>query len=113
MPIYEFVCAQCKRKFRKLVGVVAQPKPLECPRCRSIDLRRQISGFARLRSEDDTLDSLADEMEMMGDAEDPKTLRRLMRDMSSAMGEDMSEDFEQMMEEDSLADESTADGDEA
>lgn len=99
MPIYEFICAQCKRKFRKLVGVVAQSSPLECPRCRSTDLHRQISRFARVRNEDDTLDSLADEMESIGDTDDPKTLRRMMKEVSGAMGEDLDEDFEQMMEE--------------
>jgi putative FmdB family regulatory protein len=101
MPIYEFICGQCQRKFRKLVGVVAQTSPLECPRCQSTELNRQISRFARVRNEDDALDSLADEMESIGDTEDPKTLRRMMKEVSSAMGEDMDEDFEQMMEEES------------
>ena len=99
MPIYEFVCAQCKRKFRKLVGVVAQSSPLECPRCQSTDLNRQMSRFARVRNEDDTLDSLADEMESIGDTDDPKTLRRMMKEVSGAMGEDLDDEFEQMMEE--------------
>jgi putative FmdB family regulatory protein len=99
MPIYEFVCTQCRRKFRKLVGVVANATPLQCPRCQSTELNRQISRFARVRSEDETLDSLADEMEAMGDGDDPKAMRRLMREMGKEMGEDMDEDFEQMMEE--------------
>ena len=99
MPIYEYICGQCQRKFRKLVGVVAQPTPLECPRCQSTRLNRQISRFARVRNEDDALDSLADEMETVGDTEDPRALRRLMKQMGSELGEDMEEDFEQMMEQ--------------
>ncbi len=99
MPIYEFVCGECGRKFRKLVGVVAQNTPPACPRCRSTVLNRQISRFARVRSEDDALDSLAQEMETLGDSDDPKTMRRMMRDMTAAMGEDMDGDFEQMLEE--------------
>jgi putative FmdB family regulatory protein len=98
MPIYEFVCGECGRKFRKLVGMVAQNTPPACPRCQSTVLNRQISRFARVRSEDDTLDSLADEMESIGDSEDPKTMRRMMKDMTAAMGEDMDDDFEQMLE---------------
>jgi putative FmdB family regulatory protein len=101
MPIYEFVCAQCGRKFRKLVGVVAQAAPPQCPRCQSTDLNRQISRFARVRNEDDALDSLADEMESIGDTDDPKTLRRMMKEVSGAMGEDMDDDFEEMMEQES------------
>jgi putative FmdB family regulatory protein len=105
MPIYEFVCAQCKRKFRKLVGVVAQSSALACPRCQSTDLNRQMSRFSRVRNEDDTLDSLADEMESIGDTDDPKTLRRMMKQVSGAMGEDLDDEFEQMMEEESMGDE--------
>ena len=99
MPIYEFICAECGRKFRKLVGVVAQSTPPACPRCQSTTLNRQISRFARVRSEDDTLNSLADEMELHGDSDDPKTMRRMMRDITSATGEDMTDDFEQVLEE--------------
>ncbi len=98
MPIYEFVCAQCQRKFRKLVGVVAQTSPLQCPRCLSTELNRQMSRFARVRSEDETLDALTDEMEAIGETEDPKAMRRLVREMGKEMGEDIDEDFEQMME---------------
>ncbi len=106
MPIYEFICSQCKRKFRKLIGVVANAAPLQCPRCQSTQLNRQISRFARVRNEDEALDSLADEMESMGDTDDPKAMRRLMREMGKEMGEDLDDDFEQMMEEDSdLSDE--------
>lgn len=99
MPIYEFVCGACGRKFRKLVGVVAQSAPPACPRCQSTDLNRQISRFARVRSEDATFDSLAEEMDAVGDSDDPKTMRRVMRDMTAAMGEDMDGDFEQMLED--------------
>jgi putative FmdB family regulatory protein len=111
MPIYEFVCGECGRKFRKLVGVVAQSSDPACPRCQSTVLNRQISRFARVRSEDDTLNSLADEMETLGDSDDPKTMRRMMRDMTAAMGEDMDGDMEQMLEEgnDSPAEDSAED----
>ena len=101
MPIYEFICAECKRKFRKLVGVVAQPTPLQCPKCKSTDLNRQISRFSRVRNEDDTLESLADEMDSMGESDDPKALRKMMKEVSGAMGEDLDDEFDQMMEEDS------------
>ena len=99
MPIYEYVCAHCEKRFRKLVGMIANPTSLQCPKCQSEDLKRQISRFARVRNEDETLDSLADEMEAAGDSDDPKTLRRLMKQMGGALDEDMDEEFEQMMEE--------------
>lgn len=58
-----------------------------------------MSRFARVRSEDDALESLADEMEAAGDTEDPKVMRRLMREIGNEMGEDLDDEFEQMMEE--------------
>lgn len=108
MPIYEFICSHCKRRFKKLVGVVANPSPLECPHCSATEITRQISRFARVRSEDDALDSLADQVENMGDTDDPKVMRRMMREMSSAMGEDMDEDIEQLMEEEASGGEGDA-----
>lgn len=99
MPIYEYVCTECKRKFRKLVGVIATQTPLACPNCHSQQVNRLISRFARVRSEDETMDAMAEEMEAMGDTEDPKALRRLVRAMGKEMGEDMEDDFEQMLEE--------------
>ena len=99
MPLYEFVCVHCKSRFRKLVGVVANPSPLQCPKCASAEVTQRISRFARVRSEDDFLDSLADEMESAGDTDDPKVMRRLMREMGKGLGEDLDEDFEAMMEE--------------
>lgn len=99
MPIYEYVCSNCQRKFRKLVGVVATPSPLECPKCRSTDVNKLISRFSRVRSEDEAMDAMADDMEAIGDSDDPKALRSLMRRMGSELGEDMDQEFEQMMEE--------------
>jgi putative FmdB family regulatory protein len=109
MPIYEYVCTQCNRRFRKLVGVVARSALLQCPRCQSTELNRQMSRFARVRSEDETLDSLAEEMEMLGDSEDPKMLRRLVREMGREMGEDLEADFEQMMDEEASGAETDSD----
>ena len=101
MPIYEFLCSQCGKRFKKLVGVVANPPPLTCPNCSSDILMRQISRFAKVRTEDDALEDLADDVESYGDTDDPKVMRRMMREMSSAMGEDMDEDIEEMIEADS------------
>ncbi|HEV2471602.1 MAG TPA: zinc ribbon domain-containing protein [Chthonomonadales bacterium] len=101
MPIYEFLCSKCKRRFRKLVGVVSGSTQIRCPHCQSEDFMRQISRFARVRNEDDAIDSLADEMESVGDTDDPAALRHVMQRMGSEMGEDLGGEFDQMMEEES------------
>lgn len=99
MPIFEFTCNACHRKFSALVGVVAKPKPVACPRCGGTEVTKRVSRFARVRSEDDALDSLCDETRY-GDIEnDPRAMRRWMKDMSAAMDEDLGDDFEQALEE--------------
>lgn len=99
MPIFEYRCESCGRPFSALVGVVANPKPTACPRCGSTSLEKQVSRFARLRSEDETLENLTDESQF-GDIEnDPKAMRKWVKEMSAAMDEDMEEDFEAAMDE--------------
>lgn len=99
MPIFEYVCDGCRKRFSALVGVLANAKPPSCPRCGGTALTKQVSRFARLRSEDETLESLADES-TFGDIEnDPKAMRRWVREMGRAMDEDLDEDLEAALEE--------------
>src|SRR5688500_13429606 len=99
MPIFEYTCNACSRRFSALVGVVANAQPPACPKCGGTDLKKLVSRFARVRSEDEALDSLGDAADTM-DMEDPRAMRRMMKEMSGAMGDDMDgEDFDQIMEE--------------
>ncbi|MCC6729408.1 MAG: zinc ribbon domain-containing protein [Chthonomonadales bacterium] len=111
MPIFEFVCDSCARRFSALVGVVARPRPLTCPRCGATELTKLVSRFARVRSEDDALEALTDESRY-GDIEnDPSAMRRWVRDMGKAMDDDMGEDMEAALEEELEGGPAGADGD--
>ena len=99
MPIFEFTCDSCSKRFSALVGVVANPKATACPKCGGTRLTKLVSRFARVRGEDEALESLGDETQY-GDIEnDPKAMRRWVKDMGAAMDEDLSEDFEAAMAE--------------
>jgi putative FmdB family regulatory protein len=99
VPIFEYTCDSCRRRFSALVGVLANARPPACPQCGGTALTKQVSRFARVRSEDDALESLADEAEF-GDIEnDPKAMRKWVREMGKAMDEELDEDFEQALEE--------------
>ena len=100
MPIFEFLCNHCGRKFSALVGVVAGASSPVCPKCGQSDgLTKLVSRFARLRSEDETIDALAEQAEAV-DSDDPKAMRRLMKEMAGEMGDDMDADeFEALMDE--------------
>jgi putative FmdB family regulatory protein len=101
MPLYEYRCQECERKFTYLVGMIADNPDPKCPRCGSKELKKLISRVARVRSEDEMLDSLTDPSKI-GDLDDPAGLRRWARQMgkelSGEMGEDISEELEEMIE---------------
>lgn len=100
MPVYEYRCADCGKKFQTLVGVVASPDEERCPHCGSGETTKLVSRFARYRNEDDRIDEIADRMEMMGEPDSPAAMRDVMREMGKAMDEDVSDDMEEMLEAD-------------
>jgi putative FmdB family regulatory protein len=100
MPLYEYRCATCGKKFQTLVGVVAGSDDERCPHCGSSETARLVSRFARYRNEDDRLDELADRMETMGEPDSPSEMREIMREMGKAMDEDVADEMEEMLEGD-------------
>lgn len=108
MPIFEFTCNTCasNRRFSALVGVVADSKPPACPKCGGVDLKKAVSRFARVRSEDDAIDALAEQADNM-DADDPKAMRRLMREMAGELGEDMEGDEMEALMDEAMDDEAS------
>ncbi|MBI4841123.1 MAG: zinc ribbon domain-containing protein [candidate division NC10 bacterium] len=100
MPIYEYHCDDCRRRVSILVRSISNPGRPTCPRCGGHHLERLMSRFARLRSEDDRLDALADPSSFGDlDENDPKTIARFAKKMGGELGEDLGEDFDQVMEE--------------
>lgn len=65
MPVFEYRCQSCDRRFSWLQGVVGDQAEPTCPHCGGRDIRRLISRFAVNRSEDDDLgdDDLGEDME--------------------------------------------------
>jgi putative FmdB family regulatory protein len=100
MPIYEYRCRKCGKRFSVLTLRISEtPKP-EC-KCGSTAADRLLSRFAMPKSEDARLDSLADPSKLSGiDENDPKSVARWMRKMGKEMGDDLGgEDFDSMMDE--------------
>ncbi len=100
MPIYEYRCADCRRRVslfhRSFAAAEGDPT---CPRCGGTQLRRIISRVAVVRSEESRLDNLADPS-MLGDLDenDPKSLARWMRKMSGEVGEEMPPEFDEVID---------------
>ena len=108
MPIFEYRCGDCRRRFSLLVGVVAGGTEMRCPRCGGEQLQKLISRFSTTRSEEDALDDLADPTKL-GDMDDPKQMMQWMKRVGREMGEDMGEDFDEMIEE-AAAEEASGEG---
>jgi putative FmdB family regulatory protein len=100
MPIYEYLCEDCGRKSSFLVLKINEPVDGTCNHCGSSNLKRLMSRFATVRSEEDRLESLADPSKWGDlDENDPRSVARFMKKMGQEMGEDLGEDFDQIVEE--------------
>ncbi|MEZ0325677.1 MAG: zinc ribbon domain-containing protein [Fimbriimonas sp.] len=100
MPVFEYRCQDCRRKFQTLVGVVAGTLDEACPNCGSTNTSKLVSRFARFRNEDDRVDELADRLENMGEPDSPSQMREVMRELGKALDEDASDEMEEMFEAD-------------
>ena len=100
MPIYEYICHDCKRRVSLLWQSFAdvESRPPVCPRCHGTNLQRLISKVAVLRSDESRLDDMAGP-ESLGDLDenDPKSFARWMRKMAGETGEDMGPEFDEVV----------------
>jgi putative FmdB family regulatory protein len=101
MPIYEFRCRQCGKRFSVLTLRVSEPVVPECAKCGSRTADRLLSRFATPKSEAARLDGLADPSHLSGlDERDPRSVARWMRKMGREMGDEFAgEDFDEMVGE--------------
>ena len=106
MPLFEYRCQDCDQKFTFLYGVVAGNTEPRCPHCQSLNLKKLISRVRHLRGDEAAFASLADPTKL-GDLDDPRDLRKWAREMGRGLGaetgEDLSSEFEEMIEEDGRA----------
>lgn len=99
MPYYDYRCNQCGRRSRlfftyKEYGTAVPA----CSHCQSNNLKRLINRVRIVKSEDSRMDALADDSALAGlDENDPRSLGRFMRKMSGEMGEDLGDEFNEVV----------------
>jgi len=101
MPIYEYRCRRCRRRFSVLTLRISEAVDPRCTHCGSPEADRLLSRFAMPKSEEARLDALADPASL-GDVDenDPRSLARWMRRVGKEMGDEFGgEDFEEMIDE--------------
>ena len=101
MPIYEYRCADCRRRvslFYQTFSAASGATPT-CPNCGSTNLSRLVSRVFQLKSEDAQLDDLADPSSFGDlDENDPKSVARWARKLGQQMGEDLGDDWSEMVD---------------
>lgn len=51
MPVYEFQCEKCKKRFTHTMSISEYEKnKFKCPKCKSTKVRQQITGFQTITS---------------------------------------------------------------
>jgi hypothetical protein len=71
---------------------------INCPNCSSKEVQRKIGRIRIGKSEESRLEGLADPSALDGLEDDPKALGKMMRKMSSEMGEDMGPEFDEVID---------------
>ncbi len=100
MPIYEYWCDACRKKFSVFCRISELQEHPACEQCSSPRTRRLVSRFRTVRSEEQILESMADPSALSGlDENDPRTIAKWAKKMAREMGEDMGDEIEAMAEE--------------
>jgi len=98
MPIYEYRCTGCGRYHQEFVRSLASYQQPPCPRCNK-ELRKLVSRFAVMKSEDSRLDDMADPSSFADlDENDPRSVARWARKMGDQIGEDLGPEFDEMVD---------------
>lgn len=100
MPLYEYSCGSCRKKFTILCGINDRDNPHACQYCGATGSKRLVSRVRTIRSEEQIMEGLADPAALSGlDENDPRTFADWAKKMAREMGENMDEEIESMAQE--------------
>jgi len=99
MPIYEYECLSCSRRFQSLVMGEAEEKALVCPRCGKAKKKRLISRVVYHVSEQARLEAFT-ERDSREDAffKDSRNIGLAAKKRAQKMGVDLGSGFEEKLE---------------
>ncbi len=99
MPYYDFRCNNCHRKFSIFLSYSEYgSEQVSCTHCQSIDVKRLINKVRFARSMESRLERLSDDSDLDSLADDPRTLGKMMREMSRETGEDLGPEFDEVVD---------------
>lgn len=100
MPTYNYLCLDCGKPMRLYFTYAEYETAVPvCPHCNSTHVQRRIGRIALAKSEDARMDSLLDDNALGGlDEDDPRSIGKFMRKMSRETGEDMGDEFNEVVD---------------
>lgn len=97
MPIYEFRCKDCNKKFEKLV--LGKEVDLYCPKCQGKDIERLFSKFRHHKTEKERLASLDLSKPLTDDFyKDPRNIGLTTKKRLQQLGIDLGDKLEERIE---------------
>ncbi len=98
MPLYDYRCLDCKRKFDVFITYSEYgQKTVICKYCQSHNVTRRINRIRIAKSEESRLENFSDPSSLEGLENDPVALGRMMRKMSGELGEEMPAEFDEVV----------------
>lgn len=98
MPAYDYRCLNCRKRFDIFLTYAEYgTKIVKCPHCGSENVERRIGKVRIGRSPDARMSEMADPAQLENMDRDPRTLGRMMRQMSGEIGEDMGPEFNEVV----------------
>jgi putative FmdB family regulatory protein len=100
MPIYEYLCQDCKKRVSLLILSPSTYGTPKCPDCGSQRLERLMSRFRTIRSEESRMERLADPSTFSGvDENDPASVAKWAKKMGKELGDEAGEGFDEMVDQ--------------
>ena len=98
MPNYEYRCLNCQKKFEVFMAYSDYgSRKVVCPHCQSENVQRRIGRIRVAHSAESRLENMADPSSLDGLDEDPRSLGKMMREMSKETGEEMGPEFDEVV----------------
>ena len=98
MPIYEYRCQSCQRKFSMLNRSFSEIKEPVCTHCGTAGGTRLISQVAVIKSEYDFMNGMPSWESMTDfDEDDPRSVADMLRRMKDETGEEIGPEGEEML----------------